>query len=281
MEGKICLISGANKGLGKETCLKLAAMGAEVVMTARNQEQAQQVRNEIISATGNDKVHLIVSDLSSFSGIISLESDFREKFSRLDVLVNNAGIFLTEYLEADGRVETQWMVNYLAPYLLTRRMLDLLKKAPEGRIINVSSNAHFRGKIMFDDLNHKANYNGFAAYSQSKLGNVLFTKALANQLAGSRVSVFSLHPGVVRTDIGNKNSKGWMSWLWRLGKPFMISPSKGAETIVYLASHKQIAGLNGLYFVRSQPHPSSPLSNDRDLANKLWKVSEEQVKSYL
>lgn len=281
MEGKICLVTGANAGIGKETCFALAEKGAEVVLTARNHPQAAQVRSKIISETGNPNIHLIAADLSSFQEVVKLSEEFQARFDRLDVLINNAGIFLTEYQETTEGFETQWMVNYLAHYLLTRRLLDLLKVSNYARVINVSSNAHLKGRINFEDLNGKKNYNGLQAYAQSKLANLLFTKELAARQMGAGVSSYTLHPGVVNTGIGNKNNNSWMSWIWRLGKPFMISPAKGAATIVYLASTPNLAGLSGLYFVNSQPHPSSDLSTDNTLASRLWDVSEESVKDYL
>jgi len=281
MEGKICLVTGANAGIGKETCTALAKQEATVVMTARNTQSASKVRSDIISKTGNPNIHLIIADLSSFQGVVNLTQKFKNQFEKLDVLVNNAGIFLSEYKENSEGHEIQWTVNYLAHYLLTRKLLDLLVKSKNSKVINVSSNAHFRGKINFEDLNGKTNYQGFTAYSQSKLANVLFSKDLAVRQTGTHVSSYSLHPGVVRTGIGNKNNRGWMSWIWKMGKPFMISPSKGAETIIYLASAKQIAGLSGLYFVNSQPHPSSDLSLDKELASRLWDLSHDTVKKFL
>ena len=281
MDGKVCLVTGANGGIGREVCFELARQGAKIVMSARNRQQAEQVRSEIISKTGNPNIYLITADLSSFQDVVALSEGFRNKFGQLDVLINNAGIFLSEYLETSEGLEIQWMVNYLAHYVLTRRLLDLLKVADDSRVINVSSNAHFKGRINFEDLNGFANYRGFQAYSQSKLANVLFTKKLATRLRDTSVSSFALHPGVVRTGIGNKNNKSWMSWAWNLGKPFMISPAKGAATIVYLASSPHLAKLSGLYFVDSQPRPSSHLSSDRELASRLWEVSEEATKKWI
>ena len=281
MEGKVCLVTGANAGIGKETCMALATQGATVVMTARNPQLAEKVKSDIISKTGNSNIHLIIADFSSFQDIVSLTQKFKNQFENLDVLVNNAGIFLSEYRENTEGHEIQWSVNYLAHYLLTRRLLDLLVKSKDSKVINVSSNAHFRGKINFEDLNGKTNYQGLTAYAQSKLANVLFSKELAARQIGTHVSSYSLHPGVVRTGIGNKNNQGWMSWIWKIGKPFMISPSKGAETISYLASAKQIAGLSGLYFVNRHPHPSSDLSLDKEVASRLWDVSQDAVKKFL
>ncbi|GJM28755.1 MAG: short-chain dehydrogenase [Cyclobacteriaceae bacterium] len=281
MNGKICLVTGANAGIGKETCMALASKGAEVVMSARNFEQAEEVRKFVISQTGNSNIHLMIADLSDPQEVATLSDKFQAKFQKLDVLINNAAIFLTDYIETPEGIETQWMVNYLAPYLLTRRLMNCLMAAPEARIINVSSNAHLRGSINFADLNRASNYQGFKAYAQSKLGNILFTKSLSVRLAGTAISSYAVHPGVVSTGIGNKYSHGWLAWLWRLGKPFMISPARGAATIVYLAAAPQIQDLSGLYFVNCRPHTSSPQSTDPEIAKRLWEVSESMIQPYL
>ena len=281
MEGKICLVTGANAGIGKSTCLALASKGAKVVMSARNRQKAEEVRMEIVASTGNPHIYLINADLSSFKEVVKLTQEFQHQFEKLDVLVNNAGIFLAKYQETVNGHETQWQVNYLAHYLLTRRLIGLLEKSDDPRIINVNSNAHLQGTIDFQDLNGQHAYQGLKAYAQSKLANVLFTKELGLRLKGQHISSYALHPGVVRTGIGNRNNQSWMSWAWSLGKPFMISPTKGAETIVYLAGNALDAHLNGLYFVKKQPYPSSSLSNDSELASRLWRISEEAVKDFL
>ena len=274
-------MTGANAGIGREACESLASLGAEVIMSARNQEAGELARDHIVATTGNKKVHLLIADLSKPEEVVKLSESVAARCTKLDVLINNAGIFLSEYTENHIAIETQWMVNHLAPYILTRRLFDLLKSTAESRIINVSSNAHLNGTINFADLNGLENYKGLKAYSQSKLANVLFTKALASGLAGTVVTSYAMHPGVVRTEIGNKNNKSWIAWIWKLGKPFMISAKKGAETIVYLASTPQISAKNGSYFINKQPRNSSSLSQDHDLAAKLWTVSEEQVADYL
>jgi len=281
MKNKICLVTGANSGIGKQVCRVLASKGAEVVMSARNAQEANRVKDQIISETGNSKIHLILADLSSFEEVVALAEKFASQFERLDVLINNAGIFLSDYTENNAGIEIQWMVNYLAPYLLTRRLENRLTAAPEARVINVSSNAHFRGSIDFNDLNHRQNYQGFRAYAQSKLGNVLFTKALVQHMSSQGLSAYSLHPGVVNTGIGDKNSDGWMSWVWRLARPFMISTQEGAQTITYLATMPSGQEKNGSYFVKCKLQSSSELSNDRKLIERLWMVSENQVKHYL
>jgi NAD(P)-dependent dehydrogenase (short-subunit alcohol dehydrogenase family) len=281
MEGKICLVTGANAGIGRETCLALASKGAEVIMSARNKQGVEKARDEIIRTTGNANVHIIIADLSNPHDVVVLSDAIKARYVKLDILVNNAGIFLTRYTENSQGFETQWMVNYLAPYILTRRLMGLLKKSPESRIINVSSNAHHSGQINFPDPNGQQNYHGFKAYAQSKLANILFTKELAQRLSDTHVSSYAMHPGVVRTNIGNKNSSGWMAWLWKLAKPFMLTSSKGAETVVYLATAPELKSLSGQYFIKKQPHPSSKLSLDTDLAEKLWLMSENAVSDYL
>jgi len=281
MKGKVCLVTGANAGIGKEACFALAAMGAEVVMSARNQPQAEQVKSEIISKTGNPNIHLIIADLSSFQAVVSLSEEFRARYQQLDVLINNAGIFLSEYKETTEGFEIQWMVNYLSHYVLTRRLLDLLSATNGSRIINVSSRAHLRGRINFEDINGKSDYQGFRAYAQSKLANLLFTKELAARIVGANPSSFALHPGLVGTGIGSNNNNSWISWIWKLGKPFMISPKKGATTMVHLASSPNLAGLNGSYFENSRPQPSSDLSMDNKLASRLWQITEKSVTAYL
>ncbi|MDH3709938.1 MAG: SDR family oxidoreductase [Cyclobacteriaceae bacterium] len=287
MEGKICLVTGANAGIGLYTCLGLAQKGAEIVMCARNGAQVKEAQEMIISKTGNPRIHTMIADLSSMKEVKSLSQEFLKRFDRLDVLINNAGLFLSDYQETVDGFETQWAVNYLAPYVLTRRLLGVLKQTGSSRVINVSSNGHLRGSMDFNDLNGRngnkgsKGYDGLKAYSQSKLGNVLFTKELAKRLAGTGVTCNALHPGVVRTSIGNRNNSSWIAWFWNLGKPFMLSVQKGARTSIYLASSPDVSHISGAYFILSKPATSSENSNDPQLATKLWTVSEELTSGFL
>ncbi len=281
MEGKTCLITGANTGIGLYTCLGLAQKGAEIVMCARNAVQVKEAQEMIISKTGNSRIHTMIADLRSLKEVKDLSQKFLQRFDRLDVLINNAGIFLSDYQETVDGFETQWAVNYLAPYVLTRRLLGILKQTGSSRVINVSSNGHLRGSMDFDDLNGSKGYDGLKAYSQSKLGNVLFTKELAKKLAGTGITCNALHPGVVRTSIGNRNNSSWIAWLWNLGKPFMLSVKKGARTSIYLASSPEVSHISGAYFILSKPATSSAISNDPQVAAKLWTVSEELTSGFL
>ena len=281
MQGKVCLITGGNAGIGFYTALALAQQGAEVVISGRNSSKLEKAQKAIVAGTGNQKVHTLLADLSSMPQVVQLSQAFTRQFDTLDVLVNNAGIFLTRYQETSEGFETQWAVNYLAPYLLTRRLLPLINNSAPARIINVSSNGHFRGTMDLDNLQGKDQYDGLKAYTQSKLGNVLFTKELAVRLKGTRITSNALHPGVVRTGIGNRHNNSWISWVWNLGKPFMLSEKNGAKTSVYLATSEQVKDTSGEYFIKCRSQPSAALSYQEELAADLWNISEEMVRSYL
>jgi len=277
MRNKICLITGANAGIGKNTALGLAKLGARVVMVSRNKERGEKALKDIASESGNENIDLLTADLASFASIRKLAEEIRSRYDKLDVLINNAGTFVTELQYTEDKIEMQWGVNHLAPFLLTHLLMDTLKKADSARIVNVSSRVHFRGSIHFDDLDLITRYDGLKAYSQSKLANVLFTYELAERLEGTGITANCLHPGGVRTHFVNKNASGIYKVGWILMKPFMISPSKGAETSVYLASSEEVEGFTGKYFVRCRPRRSSRKSYNKAVARRLWEVSEELV----
>ena len=280
MKNKICLITGANAGIGKTTALGLAKLGARVVMVSRNKEMGEEALKEIASESGNENIDLLTADLASFASIRKLAEEIRSRYDKLDVLINNAGIFMSELQYTEDKIEMQWGVNHLAPFLLTHLLMDTLKKASSARIVNVSSRVHFRGVINFDDLNMTSRYDGLKAYSQSKLANVLFTSELAERLQGTGVTANCLHPGGVRTHFVDKNASGIYKVGWILLKPFMISPSQGAETSVYLASSEEVEGVTGKYFDKCKPRRSSRISYDKDVAKRLWEVSEELTADY-
>ncbi|MFQ5583478.1 MAG: SDR family oxidoreductase [Calditrichia bacterium] len=275
MKNKICLITGANSGIGKAAAAGLAELGATVVLTCRNEEKGERAISEIRKETANGELYSLPADLSSQKSVRQLAENFRSQFQQLHVLISNAATFYTKlHYSVDG-IEMQFAVNHLSHFLLTNLLLDVIKQSAPARIINVASNAHFGGKINFDDLNHEKNYDGRRVYAQSKLANVLFTYELARRLEGTGVSANCLHPGVVRTGIGNKHSSGIIKLGWLLWKPFMISTEKGAEKIIYLASSGEVEGISGKYFENCQAKSSSKLSCDRELARRLWTVSEK------
>ncbi|MDA4113259.1 MAG: SDR family oxidoreductase [Thaumarchaeota archaeon] len=274
ISGKTCMITGSNSGIGKAASVAVARMGATVVMVCRDAAKGESARRDIIVTSGakSEDVTLMLADLSSLDSVRQLAADFLKKDQKLHVLINNAGLVLGDRRVTKDGLETTFVVNYLSHFLLTNLLLGAIRSAAPSRIINVSSEAHTAGHIEFEDLQAQKNYGGMRAYSQSKLAQVLFTHELARRLAGTGVTVNSLHPGVVATNWG-RHSVGAMSVGLRLISPFMTSPEKGAETSVYLASSPDVAEVTGKYFDKKKETSSSPESNDDAEALRLWKVS--------
>jgi NAD(P)-dependent dehydrogenase (short-subunit alcohol dehydrogenase family) len=274
MQDKICIVTGANSGIGKVTARELAKMGAAVVMVCRNQERGKTAQAEIKAASRNDSVDLMLADLSSQAAIRQLAQSFKEKYQQCDVLVNNAGaLFMQRQLSKDG-LEMTFALNHLGYFLLTNLLLDVIKASAPARIVNVSSEAHRGRKINFDDLQGEQSYSGYNAYGQSKLANILFTYELARRLEGSGVTVNCMHPGFVSSNFAKNNGLLARVALTLL-RPFARSPKKGAETAVYLASSPQVEGISSSYFIDKQEATSSPESYDEAVAQRLWQVSME------
>jgi NAD(P)-dependent dehydrogenase (short-subunit alcohol dehydrogenase family) len=271
MNGKICLITGANTGIGKVTAQKLADFGATIVMVCRNPHKGEAALNEIKKKSGNANVELMIADLSSQAEIRRLADEFKAKHSHLHVLVNNAGVYIPKPTLTADNIETTFAVNHLAYFLLTNLLLDVLKQSAPSRIISVSSEAHKYGKVEFDNLQGEREYKGIPAYSNSKLENVLFTRELANRLAGTGVTANSLHPGAVATSIFRNTPKP-IEWLIKM---FTMSPEKGAETSIYLATSSEVEGITGKYFEKKLEKYPSRIAQDDELARKLWQVSEQ------
>ena len=280
MKGKVCLVTGAGAGIGLETVRGLAAQGATIVMVVRNAHKYENQRQELARNTGNPNIELMSCDLSSQHSVKELAAAFRAKHNRLDVLVNNAGTFVTHYQESPEGIELQFAVNHISHFLLTHLLIDLLEKSAPSRIVNVSSRANYSGKIHFDVLNGKKKlekYDGLKAYSQSKLANVLFTKELARRYPEKNITANCLHPGVVRTSIGNKNSSGFYNFIWKFMKPFMITVEKGARTSIYLATSPDVAQVSGQYFEKSKAKAPNKVADDPKLAKDLWELSERMI----
>ena len=274
MTAKICLITGANRGIGKATALALARMGARVVMVCRNPSLGEAARDEIIAASGSEAVDLLIADLASQAAVRGLARAFAERYDALHVLVNNAGVILKDRSVTPDGLETTFAVNHLAPFLLTDLLLDLLKAGAPSRIVNVSSIAHRWANIDFDDLGGEKQYSMGRAYYQSKLANVLFTYELARQLDGMEVTTNALEPGIVATDIFRERT-GFRRLLTALYHPFMLSSEQGAETVIYLAASPEVEGVTGRYFKKKADVKSSKRSCDSALARRLWEVSAE------
>ena len=281
MAGRTCLITGASNGIGKETAIELARMGATVVMVARDERKGRAAQMEVKERSGAD-TDLLLADFASLADVRRLAEDYRSRHDTLHVLINNAGAYNSQReLSKDG-YEMTIAVNHLAHFLLTDLLLDVIKASAPARIINVSSGAHSGAKIDFDDLQSEQGYGiGMRSYGQSKLANVLFTNELARRLDGANVTVNSLHPGVVRTGFG-RNTGGFMGAFFAVfqfvGRPFLLTSAKGAETSIYLASSPDVETTTGEYFVKSKSVAYNDESNDPEVARRLWDVSEELVK---
>jgi retinol dehydrogenase 14 len=271
MNGKICLVTGSNTGIGKATAMGLAGLGAKVIMVCRDRGRGETALAEIKKRTGNNSVELMIADFSSLESIRRLSVEFRKKYERLDVLVNNAAVLgRRRILSMDG-YEMTFAVNHLGYFLITNLLLDLIKAGGNSRIVNVSSDAHRGARIDFDDLQMEKRYSAVRAYSVSKLANVLFTYELARRLKGTGVTVNTLHPGVVKTEVF-REMPFIVDWLVKL---FATSPEKGASTSIYLATSAEVEGVSGKYFKNCREVPSSPETYDQSIAQKLWEVSSE------
>lgn len=277
LEGKYCLVTGATSGIGKEIALGLAKMGATVVLAGRSRERCELAINEIRGKINDgSKVSYHVADLSSQASIRQLAKEYADNHERLDVLVNNAGIFLAKRTTTVDGIEYTFAVNHLAPFLLTALLIDLIKASSPSRIVTTSSVAHRSAQIDFDDIQfEKRSYNGIKAYAQSKLANILFTKELAERLEGTGVSANCFHPGGVRTNLAQGSNPWYYRLVWSAAGLFLLSPEKGADTGLYLASSPDVGEVSGKYFVKRKQVTPSDRAESKDAAVKLWDISEK------
>lgn len=274
LNDKTILITGATGGIGLVSAQELAKMGASLVLVGRNAEKVQQAVQSVRQQAGNERVEGLVADLSSQDEVRRLANEFKNRYGRLDVLLNNAGaIFMKREVSADG-LEMTFALNHLSYFLLTNLLLDLLRESPAARIVNVSSAAHVGSRLDFDNLQNERGYASWKAYSQSKLMNLYFTYELARRLQGSNLTANALHPGFVATNFGKSNG-GIFRPIFRLFQVAAISPQEGAKTSVYLASSPQVAEVTGKYFIKEKPVSSSRISYDQEIAHRLWQVSEQ------
>ena len=276
MTGKTVLITGSSSGIGLQTAKVLAQQGAEIILVARNEDKLKEAVATIKAATGNEKLKYYTADFSSQKSIRELAVKVKKDYTKLDVLINNAGGVFPDFKLSEDGLEMTIATNHFAYFLLTNLVLDLLKKADSARIVNVASGSHYQGKIDFESFTKKKGYFIMKAYAQSKLANVLFTKELADRLKGTRITVNCLHPGFVHTEIGTKGVTGLAKFIWsffsRLGG---LSAADGAKTSVYLASSSAVNGVTGKYFDKCKPKEESKLAKDTNLQKELWKVSEQ------
>jgi retinol dehydrogenase-12 len=276
MQGQICLVTGATRGIGLVTARELARKGAHVIMVGRSTERCSRAADEIRAAVPASSIEWLVADLSSQAEVRRLAEEVRSKAPRLDVLVNNAGgIFFKRQESADG-IEMTFALNHLSYFVLTNLLRPLLEQSAPARVVSVASDAHKGVSIEFGDVEGKKRFGGWRAYQQSKLANILFTQELARRLHGTRVTANSLHPGFVRTGI--LRGGGMVGWFLRRASDVMaVSPEEGARTSIYLASSPDVAEVTGGYFVKESPVQGSPQSRDASAALRLWRVSESMT----
>jgi NAD(P)-dependent dehydrogenase (short-subunit alcohol dehydrogenase family) len=275
MHGKIVLIMGANSGIGFVTAVELAKMGARVLMVCRDSERGAHARAAVAKVASGAAPELMLADMSSKQAIRALADDARQRFARIDVLINNAGaIFAKREFTADG-TERTFATNHLGPFLLTNLLLDRVSAGTGGRIVNVASES-YPSKLDFGNLQGEKNYGFLGAYFRSKLENIIFSLDLAQRLQHSGVTVNCMSPGPTSTRFGD-NMTGLAGLFPRLAKTLFPSPEKGARTLVYLASSREIAGVSGRFFLRQRIRPTKPVTHDTEVAAQLWRVSAELV----
>ncbi len=279
MKEKICLVTGANSGVGQATALGLARRGATVIMVCRDPARGEAAQQAIRAASGNPAVDLLLADLASQGAVRALAAAVEQRYPRLDVLINNAGaLYLTRRETAEG-IEMPLAVNSLAPFLLPNLRRDRRVAGAPARIVNVSSAAHAAGGFRLDDLQSRRRYGPLRAYGRAKYALVLFTYALARRLAGAGVTANCLHPGFVGSNFAQRDLPRPLGWLaGQVVRRVGISPAQGAETSLYLATAPDVADVTGQYFVQCRPHRSAPGTTDVALQERLWAASARLVR---
>lgn len=280
MQGKICLITGANSGIGKATAVGLARMGATVVMVSRDHTRGEEAQREIRAQSGNDDVDLFLAELSSQQEVRHIAEIFQQRYRHLHVLINNAGSGFSKRQQSADGIEMTFALNHLAPFLLTNLLLAMLKNSAPARVINVSSGEESRARLDINDLqlnNHR--YGFFRSYGQSKFAMMLFTYELARRLQGTGVTVNAMNPGPTVTNFGSHDLAPFTrSLLHFMAARIGIKAEKAAETNIYLASSPEVQSVSGQYFQNSAARKSSPRSYDESLQRQVWEESARLVK---
>jgi NAD(P)-dependent dehydrogenase (short-subunit alcohol dehydrogenase family) len=276
VRGRVCAVTGASSGLGFETALALARMGATVALLCRSEERGARARDRIAAQTGSDALHVVHCDHANLDTVRAAAGELLGRFDALHVLVNNAGLMLTQRRITVDDLEETFQVNHLSAFLLTALLRERLAASAPARVVTVSSAAHRAVSLDFADLQSVNRYDGWAVYARSKLANVLFTYELARRLEGSGVSANTLHPGLVRTRFAHDNGAAMRAFMTLMqAPPFGVSPRRGARTQVWLARSPAVDGVSGRYFIRRRARRSSRGSYDREAQRRLWDASEQ------
>lgn len=269
---RLCLITGANSGIGLVTARELARQGMDILMVCRNAAKGEQARQEVLAASRTKKVDLLLADLADFASVRKLAAEVHSRYGRLDVLINNAGLMVDQRTSTPQGIELTFATNHLGPFLLTNLLLDPLRKGHEPRIVHVSSEAHRFARFQPDDLVAPKKYSSIVVYGNSKLANILFSNELARRLAPGGITSNSLHPGVIKTNFG-AGASGILGLFSGLARPFLLTPEKGAETTLYLAASPEVKGRTGGYYDKKKPKTPSADARSDYFARELWTLS--------
>ena len=278
MKNKTVIVTGGNAGIGYETALGIAKLGATTYIISRDETKAKAAVEQLKAESHNLAIDYFIADFSSQKSVRQVAERIKQKLTVIDVLVNNAGGVYPSFALSEDGLEMTIATNHFGPFLLTNLLLPLIEKSSEGRIVNVSSRSHYRGKIDFESFTKEKGYFVMKAYEQSKLANGLFTSVLAERLKSKNITVNSLHPGVVKTDIGKKGTPAYIRWFWSMFT-FLggISVEDGAKTSIYLASSNEVKNVTGKYFDLCKVKEESALAKDKNLAQKLWAETERLI----
>jgi NAD(P)-dependent dehydrogenase (short-subunit alcohol dehydrogenase family) len=274
--GKHVVVTGASNGIGLETALGLARLGASVALVARDGAKGEAALAAVRQAPGGGEASLFLADLGSLAQVRRLAGELAAALPRIDVLLNNAGAMNTTRKESADGIELTFAVNHLAPFLLTTLLLPRLRASAPSRVVTVSSEAHRIAPLDLDDLQARRAYSAMKVYGRSKLANVLFANELARRETGTGVTSNSLHPGVVASGFG-RNDPGWFRVLVTLGRPFLATPAKGARTSIHVAAAPELAGVTGRYFKDRREVAPAPFARDEAVERRLWDLSERLV----
>ena len=274
MNGKVCLVTGATDGIGKVSARVLAELGAKVIIVGRNPEKSAIVLAELRSISGNENIDLLMADLAVMQEVRDLAEQVISRYDRIDVLLNNAGGYFTKHKITRDGLEMTFALNHMSYFLLTNKLMELLKYSAPARIVNVSSDAHYGVDMEFENLNGEQEYKAWKAYQKSKLANVLFSYELLKKVPGN-ITVNCLHPGFVATNFGHNNG-GFFGPVLKIAQRISaIDPEEGAKTSIFLCSAPEVKGVSGKYFYKCQPKTSSRESRNMDTGKRLWQISSD------
>jgi len=274
MKGTVCVVTGATSGIGRAAATALAKLGATVVMVGRDRGRTEAAAAQIAAVSASPP-RTEIADLASLEQVRGLAGRLAG-LERIDVLINNAGLVLGERRLTPDGLEHVFALNHLAPFLLTNLLLPTLTASAPARVITVTSDAHSAARLDLSDPNLEHGWDSWRSYANSKLANILFTRELARRLDGTGVTANCAHPGVVRTGFG-RESRPLLKLGITIARPFMLSPERGADTIVYLASSPDVAGQTGGYYVKRQRREPSAAARDDTAARELWELSEKMT----